>query len=293
MFKEYLKELLGSDFKGVWESFFAPKKAGFFITDTSAKAEILAQFSGAKELFSGFYIYDDKAALSHSEFFSKGQIYIQNASSYLATLFLELCCGDEFCDMCASPGGKSIALFSRFGQINGAVIEYDKSRFFTLKQNLEKYGFKSIRAYNKDARSIAKSCANRFDKIMLDAPCSSYSHFGEGFSEKSPKELKAIVRLQKGLLNAALNALKDGGEMIYSTCTFFRAENEEVIENALNSHFEVEILPLDFGQFFADLKAFGVPKIKPCKYGALILPDEIYSGFYICKLKKLRQKEQI
>lgn len=297
MFKEYLKELLGSDFNGVWESFFAPKKAGFFITDTSAKAEILAQFSGAKELFSGFYIYDDKAALSHSEFFSKGQIYIQNASSYLATLFLGLCSGDEFCDMCASPGGKSIALFSkaRVGgvDINGAVIEYDKSRFFTLKQNLEKYGFKGIRAYNKDARSIAKSCTNRFDKIMLDAPCSSYSHFGEGFSEKSPKELKAISKLQKGLLNAALCALKDGGEMIYSTCTFFGAENEEVIENALNSRFKLEILPLDFGQFFDDSKEFNALKIMPRKYGVLILPDEIYSGFYICKLRKVRQKEQI
>ena len=136
MFKEYLKELLGSDFDSVWTSFFAPKKSGFFITDKSAKKRVLEQFKGAKELFENFYIYDDKSALSHSEFFSAGQIYIQNPSSYLATLFLELCKGDEFCDMCASPGGKSIALFSRFAGISGAAIEYDKSRFFTLRQNL-------------------------------------------------------------------------------------------------------------------------------------------------------------
>ena len=290
MFKEYLKELLGSDFDSVWASFFAPKKSGFFITDKSAKKRVLEQFKGAKELFDNFYIYDDKSALSHSEFFSAGQIYIQNPSSYLATLFLELCMGDEFCDMCASPGGKSIALFSRFAGISGAAIEYDKNRFFTLRQNLEKYALKGIRAYNKDARSIAKTCANRFDKIMLDAPCSSYSHFNEKFSEKSPKELKAIARLQKGLLNAALYALKDGAEMIYSTCTFFSAENEEVIENALNSRFKLEILPLDFEQFFSSQNA--APKIMPRKYGALILPDELYSGFYICKLRKVCQKEQ-
>ena len=135
MFKEYLKELLGSDFDSVWASFFAPKKSGFFITDKSAKKRILEQFKGAKELFDNFYIYDDKSALSHSEFFSAGQIYIQNPSSYLATLFLELCMGDEFCDMCASPGGKSIALFSRFGSISGAAIEYDKSRFLTHHAN--------------------------------------------------------------------------------------------------------------------------------------------------------------
>lgn len=121
MFKEYLKELLGSDFDSVWASFFAPKKSGFFITDKSAKKRVLEQFKGAKELFDNFYIYDDKSALSHSEFFSAGQIYIQNPSSYLATLFLELCMGDEFCDMCASPGGKSIALFSRFAGISGPL----------------------------------------------------------------------------------------------------------------------------------------------------------------------------
>ena len=132
---------------------------------------------------------------------------------------------------------------------------------------------------------------------MLDAPCSSYSHFNEKFSEKSPKELKAIARLQKGLLNAALYALKDGAEMIYSTCTFFSAENEEVIENALNSRFKLEILPLDFEQFFKTFDSalhstLHVPKILPRKYGALILPNELYSGFYICKLRKVCQKEQ-
>lgn len=294
MFKEYLKELLGSDFEGVWASFFAPKKAGFFITDPSAKERILEQFKGAKELFCNFYIYDDKSALSHSEFFSSGQIYIQNPSSHLATLCLQLCVGDELCDMCASPGGKIIALASKADKttFNAAAIEYDKNRFFTLKANLAKYGLSSVRTYNKDARAIAKSCANRFDKIILDAPCSSYSHFGEGFDEKSPKELKAISKLQKGLLNAALSALKDGGEMIYSTCTFFGAENEEVIENALASRFEIELLPLEFECFFGDFgnSSLHAPKILARKHGALILPDELYSGFYICKIRKIRAK---
>ena len=78
--------------------------------------------------------------------------------------------------------------------------------------------------------------------------------------------------------------------MIYSTCTFFSAENEEVIENALNSRFKLEILPLDFEQFFNSKNA--APKIIPRKYGALILPNELYSGFYICKLRKVCQKEQ-
>lgn len=280
MFKEFLKEYLNDEFHAVWESFFEPKKAGFFTLKNDLG---ILEFS--KHLFENFYICDDKALLSHSKEFENGDIYIQNPSSFLVPLNLEFQPNDEICDMCASPGGKSIALASlaknRQISICQAAIESERSRFFVLKENLAKYGLKSIRAYNKDARSIAKSCANRFDKIILDAPCSSYSHFNQNFIEKSPKELKSIAKLQKGLLNAALHALKDGAEMIYSTCTFFPAENEEVIENALKSRFEIEILPLKIPE---------IAKIKPCKYGVLVLPDELFSAFYICKIRKIKQK---
>lgn len=288
MFNEYLKTRFKDDFSDIWDSFFTPKKVGFFITDLSAKNEILAEFSGACELFSDFYILpsEQKSALSHSNFFQNGQLYIQNPSSFLVPLNLNLSQNDEICDMCASPGGKSIALnFLAIKQnlsISQAVIESDKTRFFTLKKNLAKYGLQSIRAYNKDGRSIAKSCEGRFDKIILDAPCSSYSHFGADFKEKSRAELKAIARLQKGLLNAALCALKDGGEMIYSTCTFFEAENEEVIKNALNSRFEIEILPLNLP---------ANAKIIKNSFGALILPDDVFDAFFISKIRKIKVKD--
>lgn len=284
MFIDYLKNRFQARFDELYASFFSPKNTGFFITDFSAKDEILKSFE-AKEILPNFYLLssDFKAVLSHSEFFSKGQIYIQNPSSYLAALNLELCCGDEFCDMCASPGGKSIALASLAKMknilVNGACIEADKTRFFTLKANLAKYDLAGIRTYNKDARSIAKTCPARFDKIMLDAPCSSYSHFGADFKEKTKAELKAISKLQKGLLNAALCALKDGGEMIYSTCTFFEAENEEVIQNALNSKFSIEILPLNLPE--------NIEKITS-PFGTLILPDHTYNGFFISKIKKIK-----
>lgn len=288
MFNEYLKSRFKNDFSTIWDSFFSPKKVGFFITDLSAKNEILAEFSAAYELFSDFYLLENsqKSALSHSKFFQNGQIYIQNPSSFLVPLNLNIAANDEICDMCASPGGKSIALnFLAIRQglnITQAVIESDKTRFFTLKNNLKKYDLKDIRSYNKDARSIAKSCTNRFDKIILDAPCSSYSHFGADFIEKNKAELKAIARLQKGLLNAALCALKDGGEMIYSTCTFFEAENEEVIQNALNSRFEIEILPLILPENAKSIKS---------DFGALILPDGVFDAFFISKIRKIKAKD--
>lgn len=285
MFIDYLKDRFESDFSDIYSSFFSPKKSGFFITDFSAKDEILAYFSSASEILPNFYIFDDKSALSHSDFFSKGQIYIQNPSSYLAALNLQIKANDEICDMCASPGGKSIAIATlakmKNLQLNQAVIELDKTRFFALKSNLVKYDLKSIRAYNKDARSIAKTCPSRFDKIILDAPCSSYSHFGTDFAEKSPKELKLIAKLQKGLLNAALTALKDGGEIIYSTCTFFEEENEQIITNALNSNFEIELLPLFIPQSAKSIST---------GLGALILPDSTFDAFFLCRLRKIGKK---
>lgn len=285
MFIDYLKNRFNSDFTDIYSSFFKPKKSGFFITDFSVKDEILAYFNNPTQILPNFYTFDDKSTLSHSEFFSKGKIYIQNPSSYLAALNLQISQNDEICDMCASPGGKSIALASlakiKNLKLNQAVIEADKTRFFKLKANLAKYDLKGIRTYNKDARSIAKSCANRFDKIILDAPCSSYSHFGSDFDEKSPKELKAITKLQKGLLNVALSALKDGGEMIYSTCTFFEEENEQIITNALGSNFDIELLPL-FIPKYAKSTSTGL--------GTLILPDSTFDAFFMCKLRKIGRK---
>ena len=144
------------------------------------------------------------------------------------------------------------------------------------KSNLNKYGCEWVRTYNKDARSISRTCQNKFDKILLDAPCSSYSHFGDGFVEKSAKEIKLIARLQKQLLNSALSALKPGGVVVYSTCTFFERENEEVVQNALNSNFKIKLISLDFGL---------ENQIKT-ELGTRILPDNNMSGFFIAKLIK-------
>ena len=292
-FKEDLQSILKDDFSEAWSSFFKPKNAGFFISALGLKQKerIFAELKGLDldEILPNFYIAhsSQKPLLSASKAFNEGLIYLQNPSSYLSALNLQASLDDEICDMCAAPGGKSIATHALIAASNGvdkalkntriACIEAHKARFFTLKNNLTKYGLQNAKTYNKDARSIAYSCKERFWRIILDAPCSSYSHYNADFIEKSSKEIKALSKLQKGLLNAALSALKIGGEMIYSTCTFYRAENEEVIINALNSNFKIELLELDFLPSNA----------RRGEYGALILPDDTYSGFFISRIKKL------
>lgn len=291
-FKDDLASILGANFNEVWQSFFSQKQAGFFISalGLEQKERIFTEFKelNLKEILPNFYLVGGtkKPILSASRSFNEGLIYIQNPSSYLSALNLNASLNDEICDMCASPGGKSIALCALFAlnfknyeknALKFACIEANKDRFFSLKKNLLKYSLTNIKTFNKDARSISRTCKERFTRIILDAPCSSYSHFSENFKEKSIKEIKALSKLQKELLNAGLIALKCGGELVYSTCTFYPQENEQVIQNALNSKFKIQILKLDF-----------LPQnVRQNDFGALILPNEIYDGFFITRIKKL------
>lgn len=291
-FKDDLASILGANFNEVWQSFFSQKQVGFFISalGLEQKERIFTEFKelNLKEILPNFYLVGGtkKPILSASRSFNEGLIYIQNPSSYLSALNLNASLNDEICDMCASPGGKSIALCALFAlnfrnyeknALKFACIEANKDRFFSLKKNLLKYSLTNIKTFNKDARSISRTCKERFDRIILDAPCSSYSHFSENFKEKSIKEIKALSKLQKELLNAGLIALKCGGELVYSTCTFYPQENEQVIQNALNSKFKIQILKLDF-----------LPQnVRQNDFGALILPNEIYDGFFITRIKKI------
>ncbi|GEM_PF-945633 len=292
-FENYLKTRFGTDFPQIWKSFFTPKCVGFFaFEEVETKLEKLGiNFVRLFDFALPFYIAPaaEKSTLTRSELFDKGEIYIQNASSFLAANLLGVKAGESVLDMCASPGGKSVVLSRATNDL--AVMEADRERFFVLKFNLKKYVCAGVRAYQKDARSVARTCVERFDRILLDAPCSAYSHFGEGFAEKNKKEIKATAKLQKQLLHAALVALKPGGTLVYSTCTFFEEENEEVVQNALNSQFDVSVERLEFFDTLANLSLpFGAASVEAkffhSPFGVFIAPNEIFDAFFVTKLVK-------
>lgn len=288
MFKDELKRILPNGvFNAVWESFFIDKMVGFFINikltnSQEIKNELENLGINAREFFPNFFICngEQKEILTHSKLFSDAKVYIQNPSSFLDAIFLKPKSGQKVLDMCASPGGKTIVLANLMQNGYLAAMEANRNRFFILRSNLQKYNCGWVKIFNKDARSIAYNCKEMFDKILLDAPCSGYSMFNENFKEKSYKEIKALAKLQKQLLNSALEALKVDGEVVYSTCTFFQEENEEVIKNALNSKFNVTVENMsDFihdevGMIHSDL-------------GTRIIPDNVMDAFFMAKLKKL------
>lgn len=279
------------ELENIKDSFKLPKKVCVFLN--RLKCDNLGLENDFKALNLEFekinefcYLFKacDKSIISSMKAYSEFKFYIQNYSSYLCALNLDVKVGQSVLDMCAAPGGKSINL-ANFMQNNGylACNEMSKDRFFILQKNLKNYGV-NARIFNKDAKIIGKLTPNKFDKILLDAPCSTLAKMGFTL-EKSQKEIKQIAKTQKKLLHSALKALKIGGELVYSTCTFTKEENEEVIENALKSEFKIELLEINLEKVLAkngQSKEF--EEISKCKR---ILPCEDYDGFFIAKLKRL------
>lgn len=248
--------------------------------------EFLKQNLKFKKINAYCYLFDakDKAILSSMKAFNEAHFYIQNYSSYLCALNLEVKAGQSVLDMCAAPGGKSINL-ANFMQNTGylACNEMSRDRFFILQKNLKNYGV-NAKVFMKDGKNIGNLCPLKFDKILLDAPCSTFAKIGFDL-EKSYKEIKNIAKTQKKLLHSALKALKIGGELVYSTCTFTKEENEEVIENALKSEFKLELLDIDLENVEAKAgQSEEFAEISKCRR---ILPSLDYDGFFIAKLRKL------
>ncbi len=228
-----------------------------------------------------------------------GDYYIQEVTSMMPIIALNPKSGDILLDLCASPGSKTTqaaALMENRGNIFANDVSI--GRISILSSNLERIGVTNTIVTRHDGISLCdkfKKLGIKFDKILLDAPCS-----GEGglrsnqriYLEWSEKLLESLGRKQKKLIKSCLEILKDGGELVYSTCTYAPEENECVIQFALDN-FNLRIEKLDL-----PLKTRpGILKWKDEKfYDEMIKAGRIYQhdndmeGFFICKLKKLGEK---
>ena len=218
------------------------------------------------------------------DIYKNGEIYLQSLSSMLPPIILEPKENLDILDMAAAPGGKTTeiaALVENKSRIT--AVEMNKIRAEKLKYNLEKQGATCVYVMEQDARRIDDFFS--FDEILLDAPCS-----GSGtLNIKAPKLentftkelIKKSIKSQTTLLKKAINILKRGSEMVYSTCSILEEENENIIENILKTN-KVEIVDIDF-------KGISELPLLPTKIkGTLcIMPNEEYEGFFVAKLKKL------
>jgi 16S rRNA C967 or C1407 C5-methylase (RsmB/RsmF family) len=232
----------------------------------------------------------DRKRLINSPVYTSHKIYIQNLSSILAALTLEVGPEDWVLDLAAAPGGKSL-IFSETAKKVSAV-EPVRGRFFRMKRNFKEQKAKNIQTYNKDGRFVYKSCPGWFDKVFLDAPCSSEAHIDlkEGITWWSPRRIQRFSQLQKELILSAFGSLKPGGQMVYATCTFAPEENEGVLDFLVKKFPNARILPVEppIENWQPGLEKWeGVEFDPQVRHGVRILPKGAYSGFFFAKIEKL------
>ena len=218
--------------------------------------------------------------LMESDLFKNGKIYLQSISSQLPPLFLDIEESIDILDMCAAPGGKTSEIQMIGNNLKSIMaIENDKIRFDRLKYNLNLLGCKNINVLKADSRKL--DSFYRFDTILLDAPCSGSGTINLNNTNELDKfSLKLVMnssKIQKELLKKALEILKPGHTMIYSTCSILKCENEEVIKSVLNKN--IELIPLD-------IKVDLLPSTLENTY--TVKPSDKYEGFFIVKLRKIR-----
>ncbi len=225
-----------------------------------------------------------------------GYYYVQDISSMMPPIALSPQKDDIILDLCASPGSKTTQMAAMMKN-KGTIIANDLTvnRTMILNANLEKCGVTNTIVTRKDAVRFCqiwnKKIKKKFDKILLDVPCS-----GEGTLRKSPHTMeiwnlnfiKSLSQQQKKICSAAIPLLKKDGVLVYSTCTLSIEENEEVVDFMLkNFNLEIEdfFLPIKTREGISNWegKKFN-EKIKFCKR---IYPhDNDSDGFFLAKMRK-------
>ena len=233
-----------------------------------------------KKVDSVYYV--NSGLIINSKEFKEGKIIVQDASSYLAAKNLGAKPNELVLDICAAPGGKTAVLAEEMenkGEIIAIDIHQHKKKL--IEENMKKLGIDIVKATVLDARNVNKQ-GRKFDKILVDVPCSGYGVIRkkpEILYTKNRENVEELASLQLEILNSAADILKDGGELIYSTCTIISQENTENVEKFLNERKEFKV------------KALNIPENVSGEYDKLggfsiNYKEEIMDNFYIIKLIK-------
>ncbi|MCZ6503265.1 MAG: 16S rRNA (cytosine(967)-C(5))-methyltransferase RsmB [Gammaproteobacteria bacterium] len=207
--------------------------------------------------------------------FEDGWVSIQDEASQLAAYLLKTCAEENVLDACAAPGGKACHLLEMYPDIKLVANDKDQVRLKAINENLIRLGL-SCEVTCMDLVDIRN---RKFDKILIDAPCSA-----TGIIRRHPdikllrknSDIDKLCAMQSRLILAAWQLLDHGGELLYSTCSVLPEENEDIVSSFILSRDDVEVLPINVD---AGIKL---------QIGHQLLPTSAaHDGFYYAHLRKL------
>lgn len=298
-----LKKLYPSDFARIAPTFLTKKNTAFRInylkSDLRSLRRLLVnQRVRYKELpfpEGTFLLKTPLREFQRTEIYRNGLVYVQNLSSMLPVLCLGPENRDKILDLCAAPGAKTTQVFSLAPQAEVTAIEKIRPRYYKLLANLKTQGIETAKVLLLDSIWVRKKFPEYFDKILADVPCSAEGRFltsnPNSFKYWKQRKVKEMVHKQKKLLHSAFLALKEGGILVYSTCTFSPEENEGVIDWFINKFKgKLELLPvkLPLKNVREGLLRWQDKKFSPSlRLARRVVPDEIFEGFFLAKIRKI------
>lgn len=233
----------------------------------------------------GIYILDPPP-VSDLPFLKDGLYIIQDEASQLVTIILDPKQEERILDACTSPGGKTTHIVQKIknkGEIY--ALDVSQAKLNIVKRICNRLGVNSVRLIKGDAtKPLPLSSNERFDRILADVPCSGFGTLRRNPDlkwKKDEKDIKRLSELQYTILENLSNYLKEEGILVYSTCTIFREENEDVVERFLSNYKEFKlddirkILPERL-HIFVDKKG----------YFKTFPPKDDMDGFFIARIKR-------
>lgn len=209
--------------------------------------------------------------------FEQGACYVQDCSAQLAAYLLNPKEGELILDACSAPGGKTTHLSELAPKSNIVALDNDGERLKRVQQNIDRFSIKNITILQGNAQTQDWWDGKLFDKILLDAPCSATGVIRRHPDIKllrKPKDITALVALQKDILANLWPMLKPGGILLYATCSILKSENEEQMSCFLESYENAQELKIDLD--------WGINT----KVGKQQLPSHNFDGFYYAKLQR-------
>lgn len=287
-YKTEMKDLLKEEYEDYLRSFDQPSFHGLRVNTMKISVkDFLDSFPYELKpvpwTSNGFYYNPDDPVTTHP-YYHAGLYYIQEPSAMLPGEVMPVEPGDRVLDVCAAPGGKSTELGVKLDG-TGVLFANDVSvsRCQALLKNIERFGIRNAFVMAEDSEHFKDRFQGFFDRILIDAPCS-----GEGMFRKEPHLIESwkerdssyYVPVQKEIVKNCISMLREGGTIVYSTCTFSRCEDEEIIQYALSLDPELHVVPVPDCDGFVQNA-----------YGTKLFPHRIHGeGHFVSVLQKGTRK---
>lgn len=251
-YSERMKKLLGNEFDSYINALKSSPIRAFRVNTDKISLEDFKKINiFSKEeipyVENGFYLDYDR--IGNHPYHHAGIIYVQEPGAMAPAECVDIDPDWKILDMCAAPGGKSTQLKNKLGE-NGVLVsnEIIPSRCKILTGNIERLGLRNCVTTCMDTSRLAKTFPKTFDLVMCDAPCSGEGMFRKedvAIDEWSIENVMKCAERQAEILDNAAKLVKNGGYVVYATCTFSLEENEMTVDSFLKKHPEFELVPVN------------------------------------------------